>query len=68
MCFIIVSQCYLSANKLPNRKPRARKTKVGKEVKEVMEPSIKRAEFSTTVEENISTNSDDFLDADIDLQ
>ena len=58
----------MSANKLPNRKPRARKTKVGKEVKEVMEPSIKRAKFSTTVEENISTNSDGFLDADIDLQ
>ena len=58
----------MSANKLPNRKPRAGKTKVGKEVKEVMEPSIKRAKFSTTVEENISTNSDGFLDADIDLQ
>ena len=50
------------------KKPSARKIKVGKEVKEVIEPEVNRAKFSTKVEETISTNSDDFLDADRDLE
>ena len=58
----------MSGEKLPPRKPSARKRKVGKEVKEVIEPEIKRARFSTIVEEIISTNPDGFLDADRDLE
>ena len=53
---------------MPPRKPSARKRKVGKEVKEVIEPEIKRERFSTIVEETISTNPDGFLDADRDLE
>ena len=37
---------------------------VGKEVKEVIEPEIKRERFSTIVEETISINPDGFLDPD----
>ena len=48
---------------MPLRKPSARKTKICKEVKEVLEPEIKQARFSTIVEETISTNPDDFMDA-----
>ena len=55
-------------DKLPPRKPSARKAKVGKEVKEVIEPEIKRARFSMIIEETISTNPDNFLDADRDLE
>ena len=53
---------------MPPRKPAARKTKVGREVKEVIEPEIKRARFSTIVEETISTKPDDFLDTDRNLE
>ena len=55
-------------DKLPPRKPSARKAKVGKEVKEVIEPEIKRARFSMIIEETISTNPDNVLDADRDLE
>ena len=54
----------MPGDKLPTRKPSARKTKVRKEV---IDPEIKRARFSTIVEETILTNPDDFLDADRDL-
>ena len=37
-------------------------------MKEVIEPEIKQARFSTLVEETISTYSGDFLDADRDLK
>ena len=57
----------MSGNKLPPRKPSARKTKVGKEGKVIIEPEIKRARFSTIIEETISTNPNDFLDADRDF-
>ena len=53
---------------LPSRKPSARKTKVGKEVKEVIEHEIKRERFFTIIEETISANPDDFLDSDRDLE
>ena len=53
---------------MPPREPSTRKTKVGKDVTEVIEPEIKRARFSTIVEETISTNPDDFLHADRDLE
>ena len=59
---------YLSGDILAPKKPSARKTKLGKEVKEVIEPEIKRARFSTLVEKTISTYSVDFLDADRDLK
>ena len=44
---------------MPPREPSTRKTKVGKDVTEVIEPEIKRARFSTIVEETISTNPDE---------
>ena len=53
---------------MPPRKPSARKREVGKDVKEVIDTEIKRARFSTIVEETISTNPDDFLHADRDLE
>ena len=53
---------------MPPRKPSARKRKVGKEVKEVIEPEIKPERFSTIVEETISTNPNGFLDPDRDLE
>ena len=53
---------------MPPREPSTRKTKVGKDVTEVIEPEIKQARFSTIVEETISTNPDDFLHADRDLE
>ena len=59
---------YLSGDILAPKKPSARKTKLGKEVKEVIEPEIKRARFSTLVEKTISTYSVDFLDADRDMK
>ena len=59
---------YLSGDILAPKKPSARKTKLGKEVKEVIEPEIKRARFSTLVEKTISTYSGDFLDAVRDLK
>ena len=59
---------YLSGDILAPKKPSARKTKLGKEVKEVIEPEIKRARFSTLVEETISTYPGGFLDADRDLK
>ena len=37
-------------------------------MKEVIEPEIKQARFSTLVEETISTYPGDFLDADRDLK
>ena len=43
-------------------------TKVGKEVKEVIQPEINQAEFSTIVQETISTSPDDFLDTDRELE
>ena len=55
-------------DELPPRKPTARNAKVGKEVKEVIEPEIKRARFSMITEETVSTNPDNFLDADRDLE
>ena len=58
----------MSGDKLPPQKPSARKTKVNKEVKEVIEPEIKRARFYTIIKETVSTNPDDFLDADSDLE
>ena len=41
----------LSVDKLPPQKPSTRKTKVGKEVKEAIQPEMKRAKFSIIVEE-----------------
>ena len=46
---------YLSGDKLAPKKPSARKTKLGKEVKEVIKPEIKRARFSTLVEKTQHT-------------
>ena len=43
-------------------------TKVSKEVKEVIQPEINQAEFSTIVQETISTSPDDFLDTDRELE
>ena len=37
------------------------------DVKDVIEPETKRARFSTIVEKTISTNPEDFLHADRDL-
>ena len=53
---------------MPPRKPSSRKTIVGEEVKEVIESEIKWARFFTIVEETITTNPDDFLHADRDLE
>ena len=50
------------------RKPSPRKRKVGKKVKKVIEPEIKRARLSTIVQKTILKNPDDFLDADRDLE
>ena len=64
VCFIVVS--YVICQEI-NCHPESRmleRQKSVKEVKEVIEPEIKRARFSTIVEETISTNPDDFLDAD----
>ena len=58
----------MSGDKFPPRKPSVRKTKVGEEVKEVIEPEIKPARFSTIIEETISTNPDGLLGADKDLE
>ena len=64
----VCSLCVLSVDKLPPQKPSTRKTKVGKEVKEAIQPEIQRAKFSIIVEEPISTKPDCFLDADRDLE
>ena len=50
------------------RKPSPRKRKVGKKVKKVIEPEIKRARLSTIVQKTILIKPDDFLDADRDLE
>ena len=67
MCFIGISYCYLAVDKLSPKKPSAKKTKVGKEVKEVIEPEMNQKKISTIFEETITTNPDDFLDTDRDL-
>ena len=59
---------YLSGDILAPQKTVCQKEKLGNEVKEVIEPEIKRARFSTLVEESISTYPGDFLDADRDLK
>ena len=53
---------------MPLGKPSSRKTIVDEEVKEVAKSEIKRARFFTIVEETITTNPDDFLLADSDLE
>ena len=47
----VCSLCVSLVDKLPPQKPSTRKTKVGKEVKEAIQPEIKRAKFSIIVEE-----------------
>ena len=64
----VCSLCVSLVDKLPPQKPSTRKTKVGKEVKEAIQPEIKRAKLSIIVEEPISRNPDCFLDADRDLE